>query len=254
MNIDYAKAVDCAISCQNIYRDWSPELFDKGSEPPVFIDIPKTDTQCVLVTLDSRVTIVFRGSDSSVDWNTNFDAMQARAEFGESEVGTAIIGDKDCEKVYPYEGKNSSQSAMHRGFTRAYFSARDLIHAHLRDRNLTGVTVTGHSLGGALATLCAVDVQYNFTDKVSEIEVYTFGSPRVGNDGFRASFNRRVPHSYRFVHGMDIVPALPRWWQGGYRHVDRAYRIGSRLRWNVLSGRFQDHAIGNYIQALKQYV
>ncbi|MEO1132229.1 MAG: hypothetical protein AAFX40_05915, partial [Cyanobacteria bacterium J06639_1] len=71
---------------------------------------------------------------------------------------------------------------------------------------------------------------------------------------FRSSFNERVPNSYRFVHGMDIVPALPRWWHGQYRHVDREYRIGDRVRWNVFSGRFKDHAIGKYIDVLKQYV
>ena len=113
----------------------------------------------------------------------------------------------------------------------------------------TSVIVTGHSLGGALATLCAVDVQYNFSSKAA-LSVYTFGAPRVGNHGFRESFNRRVPASDRFFYGMDLVPALPRPWQG-YSHVNQEYRFGPRFSFNFLSQRLEDHKIANYIAALK---
>jgi triacylglycerol lipase len=58
-------------------------------------------------------------------------------------------------------------------------------------------------------------------------------------------------NSYRFVYGMDIVPALPRAWQG-YRHVDAEHRLGSRFSLNFFSQRFKDHKIENYINALKE--
>jgi predicted lipase len=173
-----------------------------------------------------------------MDWEVNF-------EF-KSVIEDKIVGDR--EQVYPYAGKSKSGAMMHQGFTSAYMSVRDTIHTYLKKYSIPCVTVTGHSLGGALATLCAVDVQYNFPDV--DLDLYTFGSPRVGNDGFRDSFNRRVPKSYRFVYGMDIVPALPRPWQG-YRHVDTEYRLGPRFSWNFLTQRFKDHAIDNYINALK---
>ena len=40
--------------------------------------------------------------------------------------------------------------------------------------------MTGHSLGGALAVLCALDLQ----DIYGNINLYTFGCPRVGNAAF----------------------------------------------------------------------
>jgi predicted lipase len=153
------------------------------------------------------------------------------------------------EKVYPYTGESSSNALMHRGFVSAYFSVRSQIHEYLESHPLTGIVAAGHSLGGALATLCAVDIQYNFAQL--EIEAYTYGAPKVGNDGFRDSFNRRVPNSFRFVQGMDIVPELPRWWQG-YRHVDLEVRIGKRFDINFVSQRFKDHAIEKYIEVLTE--
>jgi len=45
--------------------------------------------------------------------------------------------------------------------------------------------VIGHSMGAALATICAMDVK--FKAKLRDVRLYTFGSPRVGNDIF-ASF------------------------------------------------------------------
>lgn len=114
--------------------------------------------------------------------------------------------------------------------------------------------VTGHSLGGALATLCALDLQFNFFSAEPErIVLYSFGSPRVGNSAFRQSFNRRVSNSYRVVNGMDIVPAVPRPWQG-YRHVDNAYRIGQRFSWRLVSQRVRDHAIASYIESLREQI
>lgn len=39
--------------------------------------------------------------------------------------------------------------------------------------------ITGHSLGGALATLAALDHRRRYPD--SKVTMYNFGSPRVGN-------------------------------------------------------------------------
>jgi predicted lipase len=119
------------------------------------------------------------------------------------------------------------------------------------NNNTTNVTVTGNILGGALRTLCVVYVQYNFVKKLTSIEAYTFGAPKVGSNGFCKRYNEQIPKSYRFVHGMDIVSALPRWWQG-YSHVDKELKIGSRFRLNVISARFKDDGLNGYIRLLKE--
>jgi pimeloyl-ACP methyl ester carboxylesterase len=69
------------------------------------------------------------------------------------------------------------------------------------------VTACGHSLGGALATLLALDVAANtvFTSPA----VYTYGSPRIGDSLFAATYDQVVKNSWRVANRVDIVPALP---------------------------------------------
>lgn len=247
MAVDYSKAKKYAVYCKEVYANFSGITFGGFTGQPFLISQASTDTQCAILSDGNLSTIVFRGSESSFDWETDFDTKPERAEFDQRVIRETIVGQQ--EQIYPYDDKSSSGALMHRGFTRAYFSVRDQIHDYIKTNAVSAIVVTGHSLGGALATLCAVDLQYNFSDTVTFLESYTYGSPKVGNDGFRDSFNRRVPNNYRFVHGMDIVPELPRWWQG-YRHVDKEYRIGQRFSINFVSQRFKDHAIDKYIEVL----
>jgi hypothetical protein len=72
---------------------------------------------------------------------------------------------------------------------------------------VTSVTVCGHSLGGALATLLALDLAANTV--FSHPSVYTYGSPRTGNSLFASTFNQVVTQSYRVENRLDIVPKLP---------------------------------------------
>ncbi|DBA97134.1 TPA: hypothetical protein ACH3X1_014902 [Trebouxia sp. C0004] len=69
------------------------------------------------------------------------------------------------------------------------------------------VICTGHSLGGALATLGAAWSALEYPD--ADIRCITFGSPRVANKVFGKAFNALVGTSLRLVHGFDPVPSLP---------------------------------------------
>ena len=53
------------------------------------------------------------------------------------------------------------------------------------------VLFTGHSLGGALATLCSYELAHlELADAaVERLVVYNFGSPRVGSGAFAAHFD-----------------------------------------------------------------
>ncbi|KAI3823028.1 hypothetical protein L1987_10631 [Smallanthus sonchifolius] len=81
------------------------------------------------------------------------------------------------------------------------------------------VYVTGHSLGGALATLLALELSSSQLAKRGAINVtmYNFGSPRVGNKKFADVYNQRVKDSWRVVNHRDIIPSVPRLM--GYCHV-----------------------------------
>ena len=92
------------------------------------------------------------------------------------------------------------------------------------------VEITGHSLGGALATIAALDLDsWNYANetnnkrmikrKIDIRNVYTFGSPRVGDFDFAEVYAERLGFkTYRITHGKDVVPSVPNTLLG-YRHV-----------------------------------
>jgi hypothetical protein len=83
------------------------------------------------------------------------------------------------------------------------------------------VTICGHSLGGALATLLALDMAANTT--FTEPAVYTYASPRTGDSLFASTYDQVVKNSYRVANRLDVVPALPP--PIGYEHVLTRYDL-----------------------------
>lgn len=247
--LDNKIALRCAHLANEVYRDFNDQLrFSIGSDiVPKLFDISQTDTQVAL--LENPETqcgyVVFRGSNADRDWLTNLDFSQWSA------VTDAVLDNKQLDYPDVY-GASSSGVKMHTGFTRAYLAVRSQIHSVVKGSEMSHWTVTGHSLGGALAKLCAVDLQYNFSPDVS-VDAYTFGAPRVGNRAFSESYNRRVPNTWRFVNGNDVVCGLPRRWQN-YRHVDTRVRFRVGFSWRIISGSLQDHRIDRYINALAERV
>jgi len=83
------------------------------------------------------------------------------------------------------------------------------------------VTICGHSLGGAVATLLGLDVAAN--SAFSDLAVYSYGSPRTGDSLFASTYNQVVTDSYRIANRLDIVPALPP--PVDYEHVLNPYEL-----------------------------
>lgn len=82
--------------------------------------------------------------------------------------------------------------------------------ALMADHPRAKVWITGHSLGGALASLVAYDLlQKKIIADAAQVQVYTMGQPRVGNLAFANAYNELVPRTYRMVNAKDIVPHLP---------------------------------------------
>lgn len=159
--------------------------------------------------------------------------------------------------------QSSSKARIHAGFWIAYSSMRRQLYASvikalvLLVRNnkydkgkssLLGsihIQLTGHSLGGALASLAALDLSENMSvintgmvnvfrgrdgtisrspggeiddrDILPSIELYTFGAPRVGNKKFKEIFECKVPSSFRVEVNGDMICRTPM--LAGYRHA-----------------------------------
>ncbi|CAD5208090.1 unnamed protein product [Bursaphelenchus xylophilus] len=71
------------------------------------------------------------------------------------------------------------------------------------------IWVTGHSLGGAMASICAAQIAFDLPKEAHRILLYTYGQPRVGNRNYADFVDRNIPVAYRVVHYRDVVANVP---------------------------------------------
>lgn len=81
------------------------------------------------------------------------------------------------------------------------------------------LVVTGHGVGGSLATLTAIDLSY---EGFAPISLMTFGAPKVGNEQFAQFAVDVLPHVYRITHSRDIGPHVSE--SQEYSHLPGTYR------------------------------
>jgi len=151
-----------------------------------------------------------------------------------------------------------SKASVHRGFQLQYASLRDeLCHTvseYLETINPSEILITGHSLGGSLANLCAIDLTFNkIGGKSRPIRVVTFGTPKVGNWEFRKLMDENVDN-LRFVTSADIVPKMPVGPQllHGYYHCGKGIvlkedHLGFLEFYNPAAA----HAVNRYVNSVR---
>jgi hypothetical protein len=133
-----------------------------------------------IVSVDDATVVVFRGTDDLADWFTNLDVHS-------------------CSTVH---------GAFHRGFYNAYESLKSQIVDPLTEASPANLWITGHSLGGALAVVCAYDLIDNHTLDVRG--VITFGQPMIARNTAADYLDELLEGRYvRFVNGRDIVTRIP---------------------------------------------
>jgi len=176
-----------------IYRQERNEL-GSAAQPPTRQDIlnavglqeiaffDNNGTQGALVASarpdpDTFAVLVFRGTNALGDWSDNVKALSA-PDFR--------------LEPWPRGGQ------VHLGFSQALERVWEAIESELA--KIQGpLFYTGHSLGAALATLAA--------SQRPPRALYTFGSPRVGNQDFAATL--ATCPTFRVVNNRDVVTRLP---------------------------------------------
>jgi len=218
------------------------EFFSEGTTQCYLLHSSKRSISQPRIIAEDELIIVFRGTEPN-----QIEDIKTDLEFLKS-----------------YE---SGWGDVHSGFQEAL----DLVYPALLDkvasiRNYQRLVFCGHSLGAALATLCMA----RMGDVDSEL--YTFGSPRVGDRDFACAFNCQRPKVYAFRNNNDIVTRMPKI---GYRHVGTMYYFDSfgHLKidpawWyrfkefcsGMIDGfisyeidSFKDHSISNYVRCLSNY-
>ena len=187
---DKHNSLSLALACHLAYQNRKQiesTIESWGYKQVEFINVKKgndIDTQGFIMENSDDIVVVFRGSNSGADWFANFQASQDPGPL--------------------------SNTGAHEGFQDALFPAVIALTKHLYERRASqkSIWITGHSLGGALASLYAGMLLENNIDIYG---LYTFASPRPGSHDFATQLNARFanqPH-FRVVNSGDIVPHLP---------------------------------------------
>jgi hypothetical protein len=154
-----------------------------------------------LLETEQLVVIAFKGTENIHDWVT--DASSWPTHY-----------DQNCT-ISPHNRASSSANLgrVHHGFCEYYQSlaAEGLVDAAAqlaRKHPTFSFLVTGHSLGGATASLAAVDLHERLHIHPDKISLYSFGAPRAGDHLFARRLGASTAGAFRIVHSHDIVPHL----------------------------------------------
>lgn len=180
------------------------------------------------------IIIVFRGTQGWKEWwaDLHFDLVP----FEDGDHGNVEEGFYDIYRTIRFNTPGTAGKGI-------------LLTEAIRNKTLfpnfgdTPLNIAGHSLGGALATLCAAD--YMLTSPHVSPSVFTYASPKVGDADFVGYFNSAISDSYRVFNEWDIVPAFPA--RAAYVPVKGGIEINSHDNPHISESLPCCHALGTYL-------
>ncbi|RDA86965.1 hypothetical protein CP532_6747, partial [Ophiocordyceps camponoti-leonardi (nom. inval.)] len=147
----------------------------------------------------NEVIIAFKGSEGFRDTVTDIRFFHVPLE---------TVGVTDC---------NGCQ--VHKGFLRSWNSVAndtvEMVKGLVESHPGMKITITGHSLGGALASLATA----SFRSLGFAVKTYTYGQPRTGDQKYADFIDGLTRNTmFRVTHGNDFVPRVPYQFLGYHHH------------------------------------
>ncbi|MEH2290307.1 lipase family protein [Nostoc sp.] len=163
---------------------------------------------------NNDVFIIFRGTKTFAEWFKDANIPLVSYRDGKSQDGKIlkVIGNALGLLQSPVEiSKVGDFGCVAVGFRQIYVSLRDaMIEALKSCKQSSQIFVTGHSLGGALATLAIPDILSNtHFNKPKQVTLYTFASPRCGDREFAIKFQGTEVRHWRIANTEDFVTMIP---------------------------------------------
>ncbi|MCM3782537.1 lipase family protein [Neobacillus mesonae] len=190
---------------------------------------------CIVQSLTNpdRKAIIYRGTAKVLEWidDFNFFLLSYTEPGGVGKVEEGFARMYRSLKVVFVENNKSK-----------------LLTEYIEELNSSHLTIAGHSLGGALSVLTAFASAFYRI----ETEVYTFGSPMVGDQVFISAYEQAVPNTFRIYNVPDIVPKLPSH-ELGYVQPERGIEISSLNYPAIGRGISQYHKLDTYLHCIAQF-
>ncbi|CAA0823738.1 alpha/beta-Hydrolases superfamily protein [Striga hermonthica] len=146
------------------------------------------------------VAVAWRGTVAPSEW---YDNMQSRLEpvgRGDAMVEHGFLS------IYSSKSRTSRYNRLSAS-EQAMVEVQRLVNHYRALGEEVSLTVTGHSLGGALAQLNAYEAAANFPGL--PVSVISFAAPRVGNIAFRDELYQMGVKTLRLTIRQDVVPRMP---------------------------------------------
>ena len=217
LEFDRLNAISMAYSAEAAYKSEGEikEFADENGFPVVsFFDA--LGTQAFLMGRDDSIILSFRGTepDSLEDIATDLRIRQVGGPLG-GQVHRGFL----MATLAVWDDYDLPNGRKHKGVEHTIKEMRKTLSTTARDEGRPepspALWITGHSLGGALATIAAALL----AERGKPVQgVYTFGSPRVGDSAFASLLESRLSRIYRIVNNNDIVTRVPPR-SFGYDHV-----------------------------------
>ena len=186
-------------------------IADLKAEDENFISVTgesKNSAQAILIEHQDYFCLAFRGTDQLSDWLDNIDFRTEKALFGK----------------------------FHRGFLNSVndvWSPLFSKYLELTNSKKRPLFLTGHSLGGAMATVGAAKLIH---EGFSFTAVYTFGQPRAMTTATANKFNQKAKSKFfRFHNNNDLVTRVPARLIG-YSHVGLKVHITEDIKLHLEPG------------------
>jgi len=210
-------------------------------------------------TKNKRIILVFRGSETGNDWYTNIQIIL-------KEMHTPKLIREKMEKplnesVSVHQGFynylfNNSQIEEVDGIQR-YEQIRKDVKPLLKGEEGYSLYVTGHSLGGALATLMSFKLAGSNKEWIPRpVTAVTYASPYTGNDGYRKAFGQcekdGLLRHLRIALPEDLITEIPALGVGRLNFLTKHVGINLQLKKHK-SYSIQHHTLSNFGTALRQF-
>ena len=178
----------------NIKRNKMLNIYDNYT----YLNDTNNKSFCYIFYNKNKIDICFKGTSNINDFYSNL-------------------------QICPSNYFNNTNIQIHNGFLSKYLSLKNSIlsiintigindNDNYNDSKQIEISFNGHSSGGGIATIAALDFSYIYDNY--NIKCYTFGAPIIGNSYFINEFNKRINknknrnNSYRIINEYDIIPYL----------------------------------------------